>query len=130
MFVERFSDEQAVIIAKKYLHMVDNELNPDMYIKSDFMKRRKDFVTFTFDVYHHYEEWVTLQDFNITVSWSGKNKTDRQIQKEYLKDMYRMFGKEYLDALDIYGRKPIEEEYNAKLEKHNAMIQSVMEEEK
>lgn len=69
---------------------------------------------------------MDLSDFGFinTFIWSSN---EVEANKEYLKIMYRTFGKEYLDALEESKRKPIDEEYNNKLFELQKMLNEVTE---
>lgn len=131
MFVDRFSDEEAIEIAKRYCIMTDdpvNKYNIENYMTKNNMVREEGGITFWFEYYSHEEDYVGLSDFSFTNSFIGACDEDKA-QRDYLKFMYRTFGKEYLDALDEYHRKPIVNKYNKEISKHEAMIKDVMGEE-
>ena len=129
MFVERFSDEEAIALAMKFCIMTDdpvNKWNIERYMTKENMVRKDDSITFYFEVFSHEEDFVDLSDFGFinTFIWSSN---EVEANKEYLKIMYRTFGKEYLDALEGSKRKPIDEEYNNKLFELQKMLNEVTE---
>ena len=77
-----------------------------------------------FEIYLHEAEWVCLKDFSLGVTL-GSTNLSRKTNLDYQRSMYRRFGKEYLDALDEYYRRPIEDDYNEKMDKHNKMLSGV-----
>lgn len=131
MFVDRFSDEEAIEIAKRYCVMTDdpvNKYNIEDYMTKKNMVRDEGEISFWFEYYSHEEDRVTLSDFGFVNGFIWACNED-MAQRDYLKFMYRRFGKEYLDALDEYHRMPIVNKYNKEISKHEAMIKDVMGEE-
>lgn len=127
MFIERLTDEEAIEIAKRYLMIHDEEkdvTDPSYYINKNTMERGGDYISFDFEIYLHESEWVCLKDFSLGVTL-GSTNLSRKTNLDYQRSMYRRFGKEYLDALDEYYRRPIEDDYNEKMDKHNKMLSGV-----
>ena len=102
-----------------------NKYHIERFMTKDNMEREEGKITFWIDYYSHEDDWVTLSDFGFVNSfiWSCN---DYEANKDYLRFMYRTFGKEYLDALDEQRRQPFEKEYQEKLAKHEAFIKDVM----
>ena len=109
-----------VVLLSKY-HIED-------YMTKKNMVRGEGEITFNFEYYSHEDDFVELSDFSFINSfiWSCNEK---KAQQDYLRFMYRTFGKEYLDALDEHQRKPIVEKYNEAINQHEAMIKDIMGEE-
>ena len=130
MFVDRFSDEEAVQIAKKFCSIVvtkKNTFDIGDQISQEYMERGEGFVKFAVEFYMNELDYVELNDFSYDDGFSMFVK-DETKQKEYIKFMYRKFGKEYLDALDAHYRKPIIERFNKNIAEHELMINEIVKE--
>lgn len=129
MFVDRFSDDEAVQVAKKFCSKVETPrktYNVESQISKEDMERGEGFIKFFVEYFSHELDCIELNDFSFNDGFSVFCQ-DESKQKEYRKFMYRRFGKEYLDAIDTHYRKPIIDKFNARIAQHEAMLDELVE---
>ena len=123
MFLDQLSDEEVMVFINEYLIKVGGVNNK--YTGEFF--RSDNSATFVFSRSYYDEQSVTITDFTADVSCVSSITRDT-LTMAHRKNMYRRFGKEYLDALDRDVRVPIENEYYAKINNLNKIIEEIREE--
>ena len=124
MFKENLSEEKTFKMAKDYLSVVSGEANAVNLLKDSNKVETPRYTRYDFFDNNQECQFVVFTDFDAVVSFAGKPVQDL-ITMLYRKEMYKSFGKDYLNALDSYTRKPIEEEYNRRMTEHNEMIEEI-----
>jgi len=124
MYIERLDDLEIKSMVKQYLSMTMDSVSAMESLDGGTMLRYKDCIRYDYiDDTLEYETLI-MTDFDVEIIGevlaSGKT-----FSKEHRKNMYRKFGKEYLSALDCYGKNPIEQEYKKALTEHKLMIEEI-----
>ena len=124
MFVDKLKEEEIIPMGKKYLSMVVGVLNANEYMKNSSLSTYAGYARLDFIDDELCDEFVEITDFEAIVS-TAIRPYQELINKEHRKNMYRKFGKEYLDELDKFGKGPIQEEYDRKMLQHNLMMKEI-----
>jgi len=142
MFIEKLSDEQRIEMSKQYLSMIDSLSASEMIDNGRISKEGNELSIYvTRD--GRTEEKLTVSDFCFSIRRHASIPTNKKIQypsillsvvieskqesinQKHRKNMYRIFGAEYLNALDKHFREPIELRYKMEISQHEEMMHDI-----
>jgi hypothetical protein len=127
MFIEKLDFDECKRMATGFLGDIAGRDRAIEWAKAGSCEKTASYfkLDFTQGIYFQ-QQAIMLTDFEV-IATCAISPVARRLTNKYRQDMYRKFGKEYLDALDREYRAPIEREYQEQIQEHNDMIKFVTE---